>query len=168
MDIEDQKFMALEGLHAWASGILDQVRRIEAARESMGSNITNHDARIATQRAFNRERHFFLIAAYKLVEYADWASNVGVVDKAIFSELFSFRNDIKGMRDKNEHVVAYFLGRGHDPSEWVHVTEEAIADASSTVGSKIGGRLDWNEVANVVRRLTDIIPPFYHPNRQAQ
>jgi hypothetical protein len=34
MDEDDQKFLAVEGLHAWASAILTQVERLELARVS--------------------------------------------------------------------------------------------------------------------------------------
>ena len=159
--------MALEGLHAWADGILAQVGRIDTARNSMRTDIANYEARLAAQRAFYRGRHFFLIAAYKLIEYADWASDSGVVDKDNFSEIFSFRNDIKQMRDLNEHVVEYFLGRGRKPSDWLHVDEQSITDASSTINSKIGGRLDWNDVANAARRLIGLLPPFYFPRQES-
>lgn len=160
MDIESQKFMALEGVHSWARGVLAQVDRIEAARNRMQLPGDDWPEPI---RVFQFERHLFLIASHKLTEYADWACKLEFLDNSVFSDLFSLKAEIKALRDMNEHVVDYFLGRGRKPDEWLHVTDESIADASSTVGSRIGDRLDWYVVAVVVRSLIDGLPPAYYP-----
>ncbi|MGZ8300745.1 MAG: hypothetical protein ACXWU5_10220 [Rhodoplanes sp.] len=163
METEDQKFMALEGLHAWANGVLIQVARIEAARDAMREDMAAHTRLTEQIRSFQRERHLFLIAAYKMLEYIDWIESLSFIDKSIFSEVLSYRKDIKDLRDMNEHVVDYFLGGGHRRGDWLHIDETAIADASSTVGSKIGDRLDWSQLAAAVERLIEHLPPNYFP-----
>jgi hypothetical protein len=117
---------------------------------------------------FQFERHLFLIASCKLTEYADWACKLEFLDNSVFSDLFSLKTDIKALRDMNEHVVDYFLGRGRKPDEWLTVTEESIADASSTVESRVGNRLDWNRVATVVRDLIGRLPSAYFPSRSGE
>lgn len=165
MNIEEQKFMAIHGIHTWAKGALVQVERIDAARQTMLSNFDRHDERADAIQSFQRERHLFLIAAHKTIEYADWIVSLNFLDSSIFSEIFSFRNDVKDLRDMNEHVREYFLGIGHRPEQWVHSDSEGSADASSTVNSKIGGRLDWNDFANATKRLIASIPPHYYPQQ---
>jgi hypothetical protein len=116
-------------------------------------------------REFVCERHLFLIAANKLVEHIDWASSLGFLDTDVFLEMNVFSAEIKSLRDMNEHVVEYFMGGGRRRQHWVHVDEAAVADASSTVGSKIGGRLDWNEVAKAAETLIAALPAHYFPAR---
>jgi hypothetical protein len=62
MELENQKFMAVEGLHTWATAVLVAVERMNTARSGMVS-LHDHEARIASIRAFQRERHLFLISA---------------------------------------------------------------------------------------------------------
>lgn len=160
MEIESQKFMALEGVHAWARAVLVQVDRIETALRNMHPPVVD---RLEPARVFQVERHLFLIAAHKLTEYADWVCKLDFLDPSTFSELFLLKEDIRTLRDMNEHVVDYFLGRGRKPDEWLHVTDGAIADASSTINSLIGNRLDWHRVAAVARSLIGRLPPVYYP-----
>jgi hypothetical protein len=52
-----------------------------------------------------------------------------------------------------EHIVEYFRGGGHSSERWVVETPEYKADASSVVGTMIGGRLDWMQFAIAAERL---------------
>ena len=70
MDKDDQKFIAVEGLHTWASAILTQVKRLELARGQLAEGGRH-------RRAYLCERHFLLIAAKKLIDYIDWARDLG-------------------------------------------------------------------------------------------
>jgi len=80
VDKDDQKFIAVEGLHAWASAILTQVERLELAREQLARGGRY-------RRAYLCERHFLLIAAKKLIDYIDWARDLGFLDEIIFGEM---------------------------------------------------------------------------------
>jgi hypothetical protein len=157
MDAEAQKFMALEGLHTWATAVLVQVERITAATRM----IRDHAARVNATRAFQRERHLFLIAANKVLQYIDWASQLAFLDAAIFAEFNELRPTIKDLRDMNEHVVEYFTGGGRYRDIWLHATDEVVADASSTVTTRIGNRLDWVQVAEAAKRLISRLPDHY-------
>jgi hypothetical protein len=92
------------------------------------------------------------------------------LDDALFDELDKFADDIDVMRDMNEHAIEYFEGKGKRPHDWVYQDEGATSDASSTVETKIGGRLDWVELGSAALRLLAKISqmgPFF-PQRSGQ
>jgi hypothetical protein len=160
---EDQKFMAIEGLHTWIIAVSVQVDRINASRSEM--LVIDHQARPDAIRAFQRERHLFLISANKVLQYIDWVKRLDFLDNSIFDEFTTLRKDIKDLRDMNEHVVEYFTGTGRSPDIWFSVTDEAVADASSTVGTRIGNRLDWLSVVAAAERLSAHLPSMYIPDQ---
>lgn len=159
MDEESQRFMALEGLHTWGRGVAVQVDRLKNIRKRMS---TQTEDLLNLSRSFNRERHFFLIAASMLVDHIKWARQLAFLDEEKLSALSVVENDIKSLRHKNEHVVEYFSGHGKHMSEWTYETEYGVSDASSTVGSKLGNKLDWDVVEAAVQTMVDGLPDFYH------
>ena len=111
------------------------------------------------------DRHLFLVSAWKLIEHMDWADKLGCLENNNFSEIQEMRKDIKEMRDMNEHVLEYFLGDGRRQHAWMHKDEDGSTDASSTLGTKIGGRLDWVVLEAAVKRLLSNLPaPYFRPN----
>lgn len=174
MEVEEQKFMALEGIQTWAKATIEQVARIEAANKAQFPELADADlpqflaneARFDAGRQFRAERLLFLIAAHKLIEHIEWAKKLSFLDNSIFSEVDALSSEIKTMRDLNEHAVEYFIGRGRFPEKWEHITEEAFADASSTINDRIGNRLSWNEVAAAAKALLSKLPPHYWPKRE--
>ena len=80
----------------------------------------------------------------------------------------AFRNDAWLMRNKNEHVIEYFLGKGKFPQDWFNETDGGIVDASSTFDTRIGNRLDWREVAQAANQLLFRLPLAYWPARDGQ
>lgn len=161
MNIEDQKFMAFEGIRSWAQAILVEVERINSARKNL-TNI-NSDIRLSANRQFQAERHLFLVAANKLMQYIDWAKKLNFLDKELFSEIEKHREDIKDMRDLNEHAIEYFIDQGRFKEKWLKVDEASIADASSTVDDRIGNRLSWNAVSAASAELLEKLPSHYWP-----
>lgn len=164
MDIESQKFMATFGPQTWAKAVVLQRDRINVAMGAMASSHQDSDLPWPQPKyQFEAERHLFLISSWRLIEHMDWCVKLGLpfVDK--FDELNAMREDIKTMRDMNEHSIKYFLGKGFRQDEFMHVSDDAIADASSTVGTKIGNRLDWSKVANAASRLLQNVPETYYP-----
>jgi hypothetical protein len=162
MNIDDQKFMALEGLHTWAGGVIERATHLNDlqsrfAGADVRSNLTT------VRRSFQRERYFFLTAANQLCAHINWANRLNFLEPDIFTELGAFQADIKALRDLNEHVIEYFEGGGQKPQEWWRETDRGKADASATVGQRIGDRLDWNELADAARRLVLKLPPMYIP-----
>jgi hypothetical protein len=106
------------------------------------------------QSNFHSQCHFFVIAAYKLIEYREWASTFGLCPTVDFSEIDAFsEQDIRDLRNMREHVVEYFQGRGLASQRWFAETPHFKADASSVVGTMIGGRLDWIKFAAAAERL---------------
>lgn len=103
---------------------------------------------------FHTECHYFAIAAHKLFEFRKWALTFGLYANVDFSELNSFSADeVKDLRNMREHVVEYFQGNGNAKDRWVTRTQEFNADASSVVGTLIGGKLDWVAFGAAAERL---------------
>src|SRR5690349_6012759 len=113
MNEEDQKYMALAGLRSWCAAVLRQVERLEAARNVHPDFNT----------AFQSERHLFLIATWKMIEHVDWVVKLQLLEKDLFANIEAFRNDAWLMRNKNEHVIEYFLGKGKFPQDWFNETD---------------------------------------------
>lgn len=155
MNIEEQRFMAREGVITWAKGVVQLAQWLSDWCASLGEtlllpNFKDHRAE------FERNRLFFLTAAHMLFQYRDWAEEVGAIVPSSFSDIDKFMTDVKMMRNTNTHIIKYFSERGRWPSDWWHESKTTgKADASSTFETKIGGRLDWNEVSFATSRLLE-------------
>ena len=117
------------------------------------------------RRAYLCERHFLLIAAKKLIDYIDWARDLGFLDEIIFGEMLRLRDDIIDLKGMNEHVIEYYRGAGNTPEQWIFADELIVVDANLTTGKGIGGRLNGNELATAVSSLLDALPNHYFPAR---
>ncbi len=156
MSKQEEKFMAFEGLIQWTQCVVRQAERVSLTRKHMLSKIISQDVHTKMEAilATHSEDHFFCIAAYKLLEYRDWVISLDLCKNVDFSKLDKFsESDIKDLRNMREHIVEYFKGGGHYKSRWIRETPEFKADASSVVGPKIGGRLDWMAFANTAKDL---------------
>lgn len=154
--IEDQQFLALAGLRTWAAAVVRQAERMQAAMDEQQGLIARAPLSGSLEEVgdrFRSERHLFLIAAWKLVEHMDWTAKLNCLDTSIFAEIYQMRRDIKDMRDMNEHAIKYFIGKGREQENWVHEDDSSVGDASATVGSLIGGRLDWLALSNAAKAL---------------
>lgn len=154
MSADDERFMAFSGLIQWAQGVVAQSKRVIDATEKLTN--FNTGLEVASHPIFllHCEHHYFVIAAYKLIEHRQWIKKFGLCEKVDFSELDSFsEKNIKDLRNMREHVVEYFQGIGRDKTRWVIETPEYTADASSCVGTMIGGRLDYIKFTNATERL---------------
>ena len=158
MDKDDQKFIAVEGLHTWASAILTQVERLELARGQLAKGGRY-------RRAYLCERHFLLIAAKKLIDYIDWARDLGFLDDAIFRSMLRLRDDIVDLKATNEHVIEYYQGRGCQAEHWVFADELIVVDANPIPGKRIGVRLDGQELAEAASGLLNALPGHYFPGQ---
>ena len=158
MDIDDQKFIAVEGLHTWASAILIQVERLELARGQLAKGGRY-------RRAYLCERHFLLIAAKKLVDYIDWARDLGFLDDTIFRSMLRLRDDIVALKATNEHVIEYYQGRGCQAEHWVLADELIVVDANPVPGKRKGARLDGQELAEAASGLLNALPGHYFPGQ---
>jgi hypothetical protein len=158
VDKDDQKFIAVEGLHTWASAILTQVERLELARGQLAEGGRY-------RRAYLCERHFLLIAAKKLIDYIDWARDLGFLNDTIFMNMLRLRDDIVDLKVTNEHVIEYYQGRGCQAEHWVFVDELIVVDANPIAGKRLGGRLDGQELAEAASSLLNALPSHYFPGQ---
>jgi len=159
--------MAFEGVLQWAQAVILQAERLSAL---CGQPNLVRDAKVRHQEILARhtECHFFAIAAHQLIEYRNWALKFGLFPTIDFTEINQVSaSDIRDLRNMREHVVEYFQGCGHAPTRWVHETPDYKADASSLVGSVIGGRLDWRAFAAAVQRILPELwaEPVPYPQR---
>lgn len=171
MSAEEERFMAFEGLVQWTQAVIAQSKRVSEAKKQFRSL---PDRRIPQMRrkqihAAHSEDHFFCIAANKLIEYRRWISTFGLCANVDFSEIDAFsKQKIRDLRNMREHVVDYFQGKGNVPSRWVVETPRYKADASSVVGTMIGGRLDWVRFSAAAERLlpTLLAQSIPYPDRK--
>lgn len=158
MDIDDQKFIAVEGLHTWASAILIQVERLELARGQLAKGGRY-------RRAYLCERHFLLIAAKKLIDYIDWARDLGFLNDTVFKNMLRHRDDIVDLKVTNEHVIEYYQGKGRQAEHWVLADELIVVDANPIAGKRMGDRLDGQELADAASSLLSALPSHYFPGK---
>jgi hypothetical protein len=154
MTPEQEQSMALTGLLQWTQAVISQSQRVSDARERQRSPARNLAMLREANRDFHSQCHFFVIAAYKLIEYRKWASTFGLCATVDFTEIDAFSaQDIKDLRNMWEHVVDYFQGHGLASQRWFAETPHFKADASSVVGTIVGGRLDWTKFAAAAEQL---------------
>ncbi len=148
--------MAFEGLVQWTQAVVTQAARVSVAQASLATIPSTDDA-TKRRRAilnFHTECHYFVIAAHKLFEFRKWALTFGLYANVDFSELSRFStDDVKDLRNMREHVVEYFQGDGNAKDRWIAKTPEFNTDASSVVGTIIGGKLDWVAFGVAAERL---------------
>jgi hypothetical protein len=161
MSEEGQKFMSLSGLRMWARAIVTGADRMGSALAGLRSSHADHDAEYML--IFNAERHLFAVSAYKLIEHVAWAKTLSFLDHSVFAQIEALAGPIKQLRDLNEHALEYFRGPGLRPQEWTHSDADGSADASSTMGTLLGGRLDYKQLAQLARELRDRLPKAYWP-----
>jgi len=102
------------------------------------------------------------------IEFRDWVLDCGLCGSVDFSEIDQFtKQDIRDLRNMREHVVDYFKGEGNTPARWTFKTPLHKADASSVVGTMIGGRLDWIKFGTAAERLLPklLSEPIPYPPR---
>jgi hypothetical protein len=166
MSDADQRFMAFEGLVQWTAATIEQGKRIADAASKM---VGQENARLLAAQV-RSEHHYFSIAANKVLEHRDWVLQMGLCSKVDFTMLDQFSSrDIRDLRNMREHVVDYFKGLGKDKPRWVIETPEFKADASSLVGTLIGGRLDWKLFVVAAGKLLPALlaEPILYPSRLA-
>jgi hypothetical protein len=162
--------MAFEGLTQWTQTVVNQSARILAAQERQTALcIAGTPAqRRQAIHIFHAECHFFTVAAHKLLEFRNWVLTFGLCASVNFAEIDGFsEQDIRDLRNMREHILDYFRGEGKEPRRWMFTTPEYKADASSVVGTMIGGRLDWVAFGAAAERLLPqlLAEPIPYPPR---
>jgi hypothetical protein len=171
VSLDDEKFMAFEGLVQWTRAVVDQAKRVSAAKDYISSEDVRNNWPMKGRAAIHAshcEDHYFVIAAYKIIEYRKWNQDLGLCGTVDFSEIDKFnQRDIRDLRNMREHITDYFKGEGNTPKRWTVETPEYKADASSVVGNMIGGRLDYVNFAQSAERLLSqlLVLPIPFPPR---
>jgi hypothetical protein len=159
LDEEGQRFMAFDGLRSWCVTALKQIERMNIARKE----------RMDDSPSFNCEKHLFLISAWKVVEHVDWVNKLNFADANALTDFSPMREPLKLMRDLNEHVIEYFRSKGRYPDDWWHAMPDGgLCDASATVDTLIGGRVDWAIIKNEMEKMLAALPKYYCPGRNGQ
>lgn len=163
MDIESQRFMALEGVHTWCRAVIEARTKLDdfwsASPDAEFFNTS--ESRTARMRDFQIERYNFIMSAARLVAYCRWLVSLDFLDTSGVAALETHADTIRDIRNKNEHVIDYFLGEGHGMDTWWNA--DGSIDASSTFDSMIGGRLDWRIIADIAIELRASLPEHYSP-----
>lgn len=150
MSKDNERFMAYAGVMQWAHAVVMQYPRVVASKSEIGNSADFAPSIYAS----NSEDHFFVIAANKLQEYQTWARSFGLFEGVDFSEIDGFpRQDVRDLRNMREHIVDYLSGEGWEKQRWYIETPDFGADASSLVGTLLGGRLDYVAFAGAATRL---------------
>lgn len=135
--------MATEGLIQWLAACVRQGQKLAELYARLFLDTNALERRLAILDS-HTQGHFFVIAAAHVLGYRAWARNLGMLSQVDFSEIDKFnQRDIRDLRNMREHVVDYFSGIGNNQDRWIIETPEYSADASSVVGTLIGGRLDY-------------------------
>jgi hypothetical protein len=169
LPVLSQKFMAFEGLLAWAKAIVRQADRVSNAQEQLKNIIAESSHREPgvvfsaepirnAGHVFKVERHLFCNAAGNFLDHRRWLKRLGGFDESVFAEMDLFERDVKAMRNLNEHAIEYFEGKGQRPEDWMFRSEDFDSDPTGTVNSLIGGRLDWIKLREATARLLESLP----------
>lgn len=154
MSVDEERFMAFTGFIQWTQGVIAQSKRVIAATEKLSNVGTTHEPYIENLYSLHCEDHYFVISAYKLLEYYQWTKQHNLFANVDFSELDGInQRDIKDLRNMREHVVEYFRGTGRDKARWWIESPDFKADASSCVGTLIGGRLDYVAFTEIASKI---------------
>ena len=153
MTPEEERFMAFEGVLQWARAVLRQAERLAELVGRISAAIPDAEKRHRTILDIHTECHFFAVAAHQLMTYRDWARSFGLFATVDFSEVDRLGTHVDDLRNMREHVIDYFRGIGRFPSRWKQKTPDFEADASSLIGTLIGGRLDWVAFAAAVQGI---------------
>jgi hypothetical protein len=162
LPLNDQRFMAFEGLLTWIRAVVAQADRVSLAQGAIVTEIRERPGPTVRTliHTFQAERHLFCVAAAKLFEHRKWIGDLDMLDPNLFVELDGFEEDVRAMRNLNEHAIEYFRGRGKFPAEWDLQMRSYNSDPTGTQDSLIGGRLDWFALRATVIRLMDSFPEW--------
>ncbi len=168
LPILNQKFIAFEGLLAWAKAIVQQADRVSEAQDRLKNMLKEFplEPRVVFNaepirdagHVFKVERHLFCIAAGQFFDHRRWLRRLGGFDESFFAEIDLFEPDVKAMRDLNEHAIEYFEGKGQRPKDWMFNGDDFNSDPTGTINTLVGGRLDWVKLNQATGRLLESLP----------
>ena len=167
MSDDEQRFMAFEGLVQWTAATIEQAKRIASATAAARALHARESSRLLNAQV-RTEHHYFAISANKVLEHREWVLRLGLCTQVDFSMLDQFsRRDVRDLRNMREHTVEYFEGIGRDKHRWIVETPHFKSDASASVGTLIGGRLDWKLFTAAVELLLPVLlaHPIPYPPR---
>lgn len=163
----NQRFMAFEGLLAWAKGIVRQADRVSRAQDRTKETIKQFPREPGIYNAetirdaghdFKVERHLFCVAASQFFDHRRWLGRLGGFDEGVLTAIDLFEPDVRAMRNLNEHAIEYFEGRGQRPKDWMFNSDDFNSDPTGTINTLIGGRVDWVKLNEAAQRLLESLP----------
>jgi hypothetical protein len=167
MTADEERFMAFEGIVQWTAAAIEQGMRIASATAARDNSNARENSRLLNPEV-RTEHHYFAISANKVLEHREWVLRLGLCRQVDFSMLDQFsRENVRDLRNMREHVVDYFEGVGRDKDRWIVETPEFKSDASGSIGTSIGGRLDWKLFTAAAERLLPFLlaQPIPYPPR---
>jgi hypothetical protein len=152
---ETERFMIFESVIQWTQAVAVQSDRVAAAQTAQFQPGRRQPENRLAGMNFRSECDYFAVAVDMLFKFRKRAKRKKLFASIDFSEIDGLtaeqdRIDIRNMR---MHVTDCLQGRGKDQDRWFVETPDFKADASSTVGALIGGRLDWAALGAAAKRL---------------
>ena len=151
---ETERFMIFEGVIQWTQAVALQSDRVAAAQAAQFRPGDRPGAHRLPGMNFRSECDYFSVAVDMLFQFKRRADDLGLFASIDFSEIdiVPWRDRVD-VRNKRMHVTEYFKPGGETGKGWFGGTPDFKADASSTIGTLIGGRLDWAALGAAAKRL---------------
>jgi hypothetical protein len=151
---ESERYMIFEGVIQWTQAVALQSDRVAAAQAAQFRPGDRPGAHRLPSMNFRSECDYFSVAVDMLFQFKRRATDLGLFASVDFSEIDIVPwQDRVNVRNKRMHVTDYWKPGGEAGKGWFVETPEFKADASSTVGTLIGGRLDWATLGAAAKRL---------------
>ena len=152
---ETERFMIFEGVIQWTQAVAVQADRVAAAQAAQFQPGRRQPENRLSGMNFRSECDYFAVAVDMLFKFKKRAAEKDLFASIDFSEIdgLTAQQDRVDIRNMRMHVTDYLRGRGNDQDRWFVETPDFKADASSTVGALIGGRLDWAALGAAAKRL---------------
>ena len=163
---ETERYMIFEGVIQWTQAIAIQSDRVAAAQAAQFRSSEPGAHRLPGMN-FRSECDYFAVAIDMLFKFKRRADDLGLFASIDFSEIdiVPWRDRVD-VRNKRMHVTEYFKPGGETGKGWFGGTPDFKADASSTIGTLIGGRLDWAALGAAAKRLLPklLAQPIRYPS----
>jgi hypothetical protein len=151
---ESERYMIFEGVIQWTQAVALQSDRVAAAQTAQFRPGDWPGAHRLPGMNFRSECDYFSVAVGMLFQFKRRATDLGLFASVDFSEIDIVPwQDRVNVRNKRMHVTDYLKPGGEAGKGWFVETPDFKADASSIVGTLIGGRLDWAALGAAAKRL---------------
>ena len=151
---ETERYMIFEGVIQWTQAVALQSDRVAAAQAAQFQPGAQQGANRLLDMNFRSECDYFSVAVDMLFQFKKRAKVLDLFASVDFSEIDIVPwQDRVDVRNRRMHVTDYLTPGGEAGKGWFVETPDFKADPSSTVGTLIGGRLDWAALGGAAKRL---------------